>query len=52
MEEKKSYQRPEIKRVNLVPEEAVLTGCKTAAGTAKSASRKCRSTCVSNLAGS
>ena len=33
MEEKakKSYKKPQIKQVNLVPEEAVLLGCKTAA---------------------
>jgi hypothetical protein len=26
---KKAYRKPEIKRVKLVPEEAVLGGCKT-----------------------
>ena len=35
---KKIYETPEIKKVNLTPEEAVLTGCKTAASpTGKSA---------------
>lgn len=28
---KKKYYKPEIKAVKLVPEEAVLTGCKTEA---------------------
>ncbi len=28
---KKPYSSPEIKKVDLTPEEAVLTGCKTAA---------------------
>ena len=29
---KKKWIRPECVKINLVPEEAVLTGCKTAAG--------------------
>jgi len=28
---KKTYARPQIKQVNLVPEEAVLLGCKSTA---------------------
>lgn len=28
MEEKKKYEKPEIKKVSLVSEEAVLSGCK------------------------
>lgn len=30
MAKKKVYQKPQIKQVNLVPEEAVLAGCKVA----------------------
>ena len=53
MKAKKSYQRPEIKKVNLVPQEAVLTICKAASGTAKNAGRTCRSTgCINNTVGS
>ena len=29
MNKKRSYQKPEIKTVNLVPEEALITGCKS-----------------------
>jgi len=32
VKEKKPYMKPEIKRVHLRPEEAVLGGCKTAPG--------------------
>jgi len=32
MVKRKPYQKPEIKQVDLVPEEAVLTGCKTQTG--------------------
>ena len=31
MVKRKSYQKPQIKQVNLVPEEAVLVGCKSPA---------------------
>ncbi len=31
MVKRKSYQKPQIKQVNLVPEEAVLVGCKSSA---------------------
>jgi len=30
--DKKPYQKPRLERVKLVPEEAVLTSCKTLAG--------------------
>lgn len=30
MQEKKKYEKPEIKKVSLVAEEAVLAGCKRA----------------------
>lgn len=32
MKEKKPYQKPTMAKVNLVPEEAVLIGCKQATG--------------------
>ena len=31
MVKRKFYQKPQIKQVNLVPEEAVLVGCKSSA---------------------
>ena len=38
MKEKKRYLGPEIRKINLTPEEAVLAGCKTVASpTGKSA---------------
>ena len=40
MKKKKSYKKPEIAKVELKPEDAVLTACKTA-GTARVGS-KCR----------
>jgi hypothetical protein len=33
MTAKKPYQKPEVKKVDLRPEEAVLTGCKNSSGT-------------------
>jgi len=42
MTKKKYYQKPEVKKVALVPEEAVLVNCKTTSGTVKNAAR-CRS---------
>lgn len=45
MSEKKKYQKPEINKVKLAPEEAVLGGCKTL-GTIRTAGGKC-----DNLAG-
>ena len=35
---KKAYRKPEIKRVRLMPEEAVLGGCKTTGGPGEYAS--------------
>jgi len=31
MDKKKTYSSPEIKKIDLTPEEAVLAGCKTVA---------------------
>lgn len=47
--EKKKYQTPQIKEVKLSPEDAVLTGCKTATGTAKTKTCKGPTTCVNNV---
>jgi hypothetical protein len=41
MVKRKPYQKPEIKQVDLVPEEAVLAGCKTNDGTRTSANSEC-----------
>lgn len=38
---KKLYQKPEIQEVKLVPEEAVLTACKTTSGRGTT-TRSCR----------
>ena len=52
MHKKKSYKRPEIKAVNLVPEEAVLTGCKITMN-ASGGGTKCQEAgCVNRQAGS
>lgn len=54
MDKKRSYQKPEIKEIKLVPEEAVLAGCKitfTGAG----GGTKCiegAGGCVNKLSGS
>ena len=42
---KKLYQKPEIQEVKLVPEEAVLTACKTATGRGTSALSCTRRNC-------
>ena len=42
MNKKKNYQKPEIKKVALTPEEAVLAFCKAASGTNRSTG-KCES---------
>lgn len=49
MSNKKSYSKPQIKKVKLIPEEAVLGGCKQAVGANKTAAR-CASaaTCPNN----
>lgn len=43
MAKKKLYQKPEVKQIKLVPEEAVLTACKIAAdgATNGSGANKC-----------
>lgn len=41
MVKRKPYQKPEIKQVDLVPEEAVLTGCKTQTGVNTGAPTDC-----------
>lgn len=40
---KKTYARPELKRIRLVPEEAILAGCKINRGTGPHG-RNCRQT--------
>ena len=51
---KKSYKKPEMKMVKLTPEEAVLAGCKNAAGTGRSGRRctKSGALCRNNQVGS
>ena len=44
---KKPYKKPEIKRVKLTPEEAVLATCKTSIG-AIGTQGKCVATCASS----
>ena len=50
---KKLYKKPEIKKVKLTPEDAVLANCKGPTGSNKNSGR-CRSAgnCKSNAAGS
>ncbi|MFH1674135.1 MAG: hypothetical protein ABIF87_12020 [Pseudomonadota bacterium] len=40
IKEKKEYKKPEIRKVRLTPEEAVLAACKTA-GTLRTTGFKC-----------
>lgn len=47
---KKRYKKPQIKRVELTPEEAVLSGCKTATGGARKAGRCVSKSTCDNLA--
>jgi hypothetical protein len=53
MAAKKSYSKPEIRKIGLAPEECCITGCKTTAGTAKK-NQKCHKAgaCSSNRPGS
>ena len=47
---KKIYKRPELSKVELIPEEAVLYGCKTAGTTGKPESPgRCEGACVSTI---
>lgn len=49
---KRKYQKPEVKRVKLVPAEAVLTACKVTMDFS-GGSRKCREAgCVNKAQGS
>ena len=49
---KKKYQKPEVKKVNLVPSEAVLTACKVTMDFS-GGNNKCRETgCVNKAQGS
>jgi hypothetical protein len=51
---KKEYKKPEIQKVRLAPEEAVLAACKTA-GTARQAGAKCdnlQGGCINKTQGS
>jgi hypothetical protein len=52
MEKRKQYQKPELKEVKLLPDEAVLAFCK-GAGTARG-TRRCRTVgrCQNNRFGS
>ena len=38
---KKKYEKPEIKQVAIIPEEATLSGCKTGPGAAGKGSKNC-----------
>ena len=54
MEKKKSYTKPEIQRVELTPDEAVLAHCKNT-GTNKSVTNLCRTSrtlCANSTKGS
>lgn len=50
---RRSYQKPQIKEVNLIPEDAVLQNCKSATGATSKAGR-CRSSanCANRVVGS
>lgn len=50
MTKKKVYQKPTIQKVKLMPDEAVLSGCKTSVGSNRQ-SGKCRSlsNCKTNV---
>ncbi|GEM_PF-1962743 len=50
MTKKKVYQKPTIQKVKLMPDEAVLTGCKSSVGSNRQAG-KCMSlgNCKSNV---
>ncbi|MBW2646539.1 MAG: hypothetical protein JRE23_10225 [Deltaproteobacteria bacterium] len=54
LKEKKEYRKPEIRKVRLAPEEAVLAACK-AAGTARRQGNKCdnlQGACINRAQGS
>lgn len=47
---KRCYKKPEVSKVKLTPEEAVLSGCKiTGAGGKPQAPGRCSGVCVSNI---
>lgn len=47
---KRPYKKPEVSRVKLMPEQAVLSGCKTGGTTGKpEAPGRCEGACGSNL---
>jgi hypothetical protein len=51
---KKKYKKPEIRKVRLAPEEAVLAACKTA-GTVRQQGAKCdnlQGACINKVQGS
>ncbi|MBN2103324.1 hypothetical protein JW835_04700 [bacterium] len=52
--DKRPYAGPRIERVKLIPEEAVLTGCKATVGTQGSGKTngKCQSQWLCNVIGS
>jgi len=52
IKERKSYRRPQISRVGLVPEEATLAVCKTVGGATGLGGNKCLSPAVCKQIGS
>lgn len=47
---RKPYKRPQVSKVRLIPEEAVLSGCKTGGTTGKpQAPGRCAGACVSAI---
>jgi hypothetical protein len=50
---RRSYQKPQIKEVKLIPEDAVLQNCKSSVGATKTASRCASSAnCDNRIVGS
>lgn len=53
MDKKKSYERPQIKKVELTPDEAVLSFCKADTGANRRAGRcTAEATCLNKTPGS
>ncbi len=49
---RRAYEKPQIKKVKLTPQDAVLTGCKTTMNAAASGKRCSEAGCVNKAAGS
>jgi hypothetical protein len=49
---KRKYNKPEVKKVHLAPEDAVLTGCKVTIATGSGKTNRCTTTCTNRLAAS